>query len=127
MAPEAQLQALLAHSYSPYSHYRVAALLLADDGQLYPSVNVENASYPLSTCAERGAVNAMIAAGGRRILEVWVMTQGPEPGTPCGGCRQILAEFADDQVAVHCLTPTGLVRHYTVGELLPHAFRLSQP
>lgn len=127
MDVEAQLRALLEHSYSPYSRYRVAAVLRADDGKLYPSVNVENASYPLSTCAERGAVNALIAAGGKRILEVWVMTQGPEPGTPCGGCRQILAEFADDDVAIHCLTPSGNVHHYTVGSLLPHAFRLNRP
>lgn len=124
MNPKKRLIKLLPHSYSPYSHYAVAALLLADDGQYYASINVENASYPLSTCAERGAVSAMLSAGAKRIREVWVMTRGDKPGTPCGGCRQILAEFAEPEVAVHCFTEGGLEEHYTVGQLLPFGFKL---
>lgn len=117
-----QLQALLSNSYSPYSNYAVSAIIRGGSGQLYTGVNVENAAYPMSRCAEQSAVQSMVTAGERSILEVWVMTRGDKPGTPCGGCRQVLSEFAEPDVPVHCHTEKGQQLDSTIGELLPYAF-----
>lgn len=117
-----QLQSLLSRSYSPYSKYQVAAVVKSASGRLYGGVNVENAAYPLSRCAEQSAVLQMVSAGEQEISEVWVMTRGEKPGTPCGGCRQILSEFADNQTPVHCLTVSGERLDSTVGGLLPFGF-----
>ena len=117
-----QLRTLLKRSYAPYSQYRVAAVIKSKSGQLYSGVNVENAAYPMSRCAEQSAVQNMVTAGEQKIVEVWVMTRGKKPGSPCGGCRQVLSEFADPKVAVHCYTDKGEELHTTIGELLPHAF-----
>ncbi|MCL6528186.1 MAG: cytidine deaminase [Thermaceae bacterium] len=118
----AQLQTLLERSYSPYSGYAVAAVVRAKSGKLYGGTNMENAAYPLSRCAEQGAVLAMVAAGEREITEVWVMVAAARPGTPCGGCRQILSEFARPETPVHCLNHQGQGLTLSVGGLLPHAF-----
>jgi len=83
-------------AYAPYSSYLVGAALLSGDGRIFAGCNVENASYGLALCAERGAVAQMIAAGQRNIVALVVVTQGPEPGSPCGLCRQTLSEFATD-------------------------------
>ncbi len=112
--------------YAPYSGFAVGAAILAG-GKTFVGVNIENASYPLSVCAERNAVGAMIAAGERRIEAVAIASGGDEgPASPCGGCRQVLAEFAGDDVPVvseH--TSSGDRVRWTVGELLPAAFRLT--
>jgi cytidine deaminase len=89
---------------------------------LYGGVNVENAAYPLSRCAEQSATLQMVSAGEREIVEVWVLSRGEKPATPCGGCRQILSEFARPETPVHCLSASGSELHLTLGELLPHAF-----
>lgn len=117
-----RLHHLMAKAYAPYSDYPVAAIVKGESGRFFEGVNVENASYALARCAEQGAVSRMVAEGDRKILEVWVMTR--DAGTPCGGCRQILAEFAGPDTLVHCLTSDGQETTYTMGELLPHAFRL---
>ena len=117
-----QLRSLLSNSYAPYSKYAVSAVIRAGSGQLYSGVNVENAAYPMSRCAEQSAVQSMVTAGERSILEVWVMTRGDKPGTPCGGCRQVLSEFAEPEVQVHCHTENGQQLDSTIGELLPAAF-----
>lgn len=117
-----QLKDLLKRSYSPYSKYQVAAVVKSASGKLYGGVNVENAAYPLSRCAEQSAVLQMVSAGEQTIAEVWVMTRGDKPGSPCGGCRQILAEFAEKETPVHCLTVSGERLDSSVGELLPFAF-----
>jgi cytidine deaminase len=116
------LEELLRRSYSPYSQYPVAAVVKSKSGQLYGGVNVENAAYPLSRCAEQSAVLQMVSAGEQEIAEVWVMSQGEKPATPCGGCRQILSEFADPEVKIHCLNAGGTELTITMRELLPFAF-----
>ncbi|MEM8618231.1 MAG: cytidine deaminase [Actinomycetota bacterium] len=111
-----------AEAYCPYSGYRVGAALRTDVG-IVAAANVENAAYPLGTCAEAGAIAAMVALGGRRIEEVVVLTDGDRPGSPCGGCRQRLSEFAARDVVVHSvLVDAEAVLVRTVGDLLPDAF-----
>ena len=117
-ATEAHLQA-----YCPYSRYRVGAAIRTGSGAIVSGCNVENAAYPLGSCAEAGAIAAMVAAGDRSIGEIVVVTDGDEPGTPCGGCRQRIREFAGPSVTVHAVSAaSGVVRSTTVAALLPHSF-----
>lgn len=109
-------------AYAPYSHFTVGAALLADDGHIYSGVNVENASYGLSVCAERNAVGAMINAKGRQILALAVCTANGV--TPCGACRQVLSEFVPEEgeVPVWIVDGAGDVRQTTLAALLPESF-----
>ncbi len=116
------------NAHAPYSKYRVGAAVLTRSGGLYAGCNVENASYGATLCAERSAIAAMIAAGDRDPIACAVVTAGPRPGTPCGICRQVLAEFARDMTLVlageseaGAITSRKRVRLRT---LLPQAFRL---
>ncbi|MGZ5213188.1 MAG: cytidine deaminase [Actinomycetota bacterium] len=110
--------------YAPYSGFAVGAAILAG-GKTFVGVNIENASYPLSVCAERNAVGAMIVGGERRIDAVAIVAGGDDgPTSPCGGCRQVLAEFAADNVPVVSEHVKGERIRWTLGELLPAAFRL---
>jgi cytidine deaminase len=113
---------MMLHAHAPYSKFHVGAALRAEDGSIHGGCNVENAAYPQGTCAEAGAIAAMVAAGGRRILECVVVGPGPEVITPCGGCRQKLREFATDDLPVHLCGPDGLHRTVTLGQLLPMSF-----
>jgi cytidine deaminase len=116
----AQRMMLCAHA--PYSKFHVGAALRAEDGSIHGGCNVENVAFPQGTCAEAGAIAAMVAAGGKRILECVVIGPGPELITPCGGCRQKLREFATDDLPVHLCGPDGLHRTVTLGQLLPMSF-----
>ena len=109
-------------AYAPYSDFPVGAVVRGESGTLYAGCNVENSAYPQGWCAEASAIAAMVAAGERRIVEVAVMGRGEALVTPCGGCRQKLREFADDEVVIHVCGPEGLRRSVTLGELLPLAF-----
>ncbi len=109
-------------AYAPYSKFKVGAALRTDDGQVFVGCNVENVAYPEGTCAEAGAIAAMCAAGGRKIAEVAVIGDSPDPVTPCGGCRQKIAEFAGPDVRVTMGTMAGTTLTMTVAELLPGAF-----
>ena len=112
----------LGNAHAPYSRFRVGACVRAASGQLHAGCNVENASYPVGQCAEATAIGAMVAAGDRRIVEVVVLTEGPEPCPPCGRCRQQLAEFAGPDARVHLCGPEGVRVSTTLGALLPLAF-----
>lgn len=109
-------------AYAPYSRFPVGAAIRGADGGIYTGCNVENASYPLGLCAETSAVAAMVTDGERRIREILVVADGSELCSPCGGCRQLLNEFADGDVAVHICGPEGLRRTFSMSELLPLAF-----
>jgi cytidine deaminase len=114
------------HAHAPYSRFRVGAALLADDGRIFAGANCENASYPLGLCAERGAISTAIAAGARRFLACAIVTSGPGAAAPCGGCRQVLAEFAPSfPVRSVALDGSGVL-DTTVAALLPHAFDAAQ-
>lgn len=109
-------------AYVPYSRFSVGAALLADDGHLFTGVNVENASYGLTICAERNAVGAMVTGGGRQVVAVAVCTENGV--TPCGACRQVLSEFApaEGDVPVWIVDAKGDVRETTLRTLLPDGF-----
>lgn len=112
-------------AYVPYSDYRVGAALLTAGGEIVSGCNVENATYGATCCAERTAVFSAVAAGHTGFRAIAVATNGPEAGTPCGICRQVLAEFsADGALEILCFTAEGAEARYTLAELLPHAFRL---
>ena len=125
-APSADMlelaRAAMARAYAPYSGYCVGAAVRGESGALYPGCNVENAAFPLGSCAEASAISAMVMAGERRILEVLVIGKGPALVSPCGGCRQRLYEFAYDTTPVHICDSDGLRRTVTLGELLPLSF-----
>ena len=109
-------------AYAPYSRFKVGAALRATSGAVHVGCNVENVAYPEGTCAEAGAIAAMIAAGDLRIAEIHVIADSPDPVPPCGGCRQKIAEFADQTVRVTMHTVDGKVLTMTVADLLPGLF-----
>ncbi|NBB97199.1 MAG: cytidine deaminase [Alphaproteobacteria bacterium] len=111
-----------ARAYVPYSKFKVGAALRAETGAVFTGCNVENVAYPEGTCAEAGAIAAMIAGGARRIAEIVVIADSPTPVPPCGGCRQKIAEFAGPDVPVTLLSLNGARLDTTVGALLPGAF-----
>jgi cytidine deaminase len=110
------------NAHAPYSGFKVGAALRSVEGRTHVGCNVENVAYPEGTCAEAGAIAAMIAAGDTRIAEVAVIADSPAPVPPCGGCRQKLAEFAAGDVVVTLATTRGATLVTTVAELLPGAF-----
>lgn len=123
-ALEAQAFAVQTRAHAPYSHYQVGAALQVASGKVFTGCNVENASYGLGICAERSAIVQMVAAGERDPVALVVVTRGPKIGTPCGACRQTLAEFALElpiylAVEGH-VAPSELT---SLEALLPHAFR----
>jgi cytidine deaminase len=109
-------------AYAPYSKFKVGAAILADDGAIYSGGNVENAAYPNGVCAETSAISAMVLGGARKIREIAVVAGGTKLVTPCGGCRQRIAEFAEPDTPVHICGPDGLRTSFTIAELLPASF-----
>ena len=110
------------NAYAPYSKFQVGAAVRGASRAVYVGCNVENVAYPEGTCAEAGAIAAMVAAGETTITEVYVIADSPSPVPPCGGCRQKLAEFAGADVRVTMATIGGAEQVTTVAELLPGAF-----
>ena len=115
-------RAIRPRAHAPYSGFKVGAAIRAASGAVYVGVNVENVAYPEGTCAEAGAIAAMVAGGDTAIAEVAVIADSPAPVPPCGGCRQKIAEFAGPDVQVTLGTTGGATVTYTVAELLPGAF-----
>lgn len=113
-------RAVMENAYAPYSRFHVGAAIEADDGSIHVGCNVENASYGLTICAERMAVGAAVAAGKRKLKRVAVATKVEPPATPCGACRQLMAEFGLD-LEVITVGPAS-ERRWRLRELLPEAF-----
>jgi len=109
-------------AYAPYSQFKVGAAVRTASGAVFVGCNVENAAYPEGTCAEAGAIAAMVAGGETKLAEVYVVAGSPDPVAPCGGCRQKLSEFGGPGVAVTMATVDGAETQTTVGDLLPGAF-----
>ena len=110
------------NAHAPYSNFKVGAAIRAASGAVYVGCNVENVAYPEGTCAEAGAIAAMIAAGDTVIAEVAVIADSPSPVPPCGGCRQKLAEFGAADVKVTMATLAGASETVCIAALLPGAF-----
>ena len=119
-----ELKRLQQNSYSPYSHYAVSAIVVMKDGTMFPGVNVENASFGATICAERNAILSAITAGYHKgaFLDLCVMVFSGAIGMPCFLCRQVLYEFFDNNSIVHCCATDGRVEDYTVNELCPYPF-----
>ena len=113
------------NAYVPYSNFKVGAAIRAASGTVFSGCNVENVAYPEGTCAEAGAIAAMVAAGETRLQEVYVIADSPDPVSPCGGCRQKLVEFGDPDVLVTMATTSGAETTMTLADLLPGAFSQS--
>ncbi|HEX4154713.1 MAG TPA: cytidine deaminase [Acidobacteriaceae bacterium] len=114
------------HSYSPYSHFRVGAALLLNDGSIVTGCNVENCSYRLTSCAEQAAIARAVSERGPniRLRAVAVANLNHSASTPCGACRQTLSEFGDDNTLILYPGENGTPETTTLGALLPHAFRM---
>ncbi len=110
------------NAHAPYSGFRVGAAIRTPDGRIFAGCNVENVAYPEGTCAEAGAIAAMVAAGERRIAAIAVIADSPAPVPPCGGCRQRIAEFAAPDAPVTLATTAGATMRTHVAALLPGAF-----
>ncbi len=128
MTVQAYLEALVAaaravqpNAYVRASNFRVGAAVLSRDGRIFAGCNVENASYGLTICAERGAVGTAVAAGARDLVAVAVVTDLDEPARPCGACRQVLAEFGKDMQVILVGRGSGR-RQLTLASLLPEPF-----
>ncbi|SNT74660.1 cytidine deaminase [Paracoccus seriniphilus] len=109
-------------AYAPYSKFKVGAAVRGASGAIYRGCNVENVAYPEGTCAEAGAIAAMVAAGETELVEVAVIADSPSPVPPCGGCRQKLAEFGKGDTPVLLGTVAGQTMETTIQELLPGRF-----
>lgn len=110
-------------AYAPYSNFSVAVAVRTEHGTIHAGCNVENAAYPEGTCAEAGAIAAMVLAGSRRIAELVAAGPAGAPCPPCGGCRQKLREFAAPDTPVRMVGPSGdLLLATTLAALLPNSF-----
>ena len=118
----AAARAVRQYAYAPYSKFLVGAAVLDEQGRIHAGCNVENVSYGLTVCAERHAVGTAVAAGARQIRAVAVVARPAV--TPCGACRQVLAELGEAATPVVIAAPTGQSeKRLTLGALLPHAFK----
>ena len=114
------------NAHAPYSGYRVGAALIDETGALHTGCNVENAAFPEGTCAEANAIGSMVAAGGKHIVAIAAVGGADEieACTPCGGCRQSILEFADENTRVILIGEGMQIDSYSIEELLPAAFKL---
>ncbi len=115
----------MARAYAPYSGFRVGAALETSDGEVYTGCNVENSSYPVGVCAERVAIGHAVVSGARTFVRIAIASSGARPASPCGMCRQALAEFGPD-IEVVSVDAEGGRAEWTLGELLPFHFRLDE-
>lgn len=119
-----KLLELQKNSYASYSNFYVSAIIVAKDGVEFSGVNVENASFGASICAERSAIVSAISAGYKKgdFKELNVMVSSGEVGMPCFICRQVISEFFDKDATVRCFATTGEYKEYTVEEICPYPF-----
>ncbi|MEL0635544.1 cytidine deaminase [Marinomonas sp. TI.3.20] len=112
----------MSKAYVPYSKFKVGVAIETVNGQYYSGCNVENAAYPEGTCAEAGAIAAMILDGESQIKNIYVMGSGSKLVTPCGGCRQKIREFASQDTLIHVCSDSEVRQSFSLEALLPHSF-----
>lgn len=110
------------NAYAPYSNFQVGSAINTSNNKCYSGTNVENAAYPLGCCAEASAISAMVRDGEQLISEIVVVGKGDNLVTPCGGCRQKIREFSNEDTRIYVCDPQGLRKTYTMEELLPDSF-----
>ena len=110
------------HAYVPYSHFPVSAVLVTKDDQIYTGVNIENASFGLTNCGERTAIFKAVSEGAREFKELIIYGQTEKPISPCGACRQVMAEFFEPDLPVTLVAKDKSTVVMTVKELLPYSF-----
>lgn len=111
------------YAYVPYSHFPVGAAFLAESGDIVSGCNIENASFGLSNCAERTAIFKAISEGTTKFLALAIYGETQEPISPCGACRQVIAEFCTSEMPVYLLSKELEIKESSVGELLPYSFQ----
>jgi len=114
------------NAYAPHSDFSVGAAVQDSTGAVHAGCNMENASYGLTSCAERNAIAAAVAAGMKpgELAVVLLLTSGEQPAVPCGACLQVIAEFAADNLRIICATAEEKSREYRLADLLPRPFKL---
>ena len=110
------------NAYVPYSHFPIGAVLVTDEGKIYTGVNIENASFGLTNCGERTAIFKAVSEGERSFKELIIYGQTEKPVSPCGACRQVMAEFFEPDLPVTLVAKDKSTVVMTVKELLPHSF-----
>ncbi|HFI0452416.1 TPA: cytidine deaminase [Streptococcus suis] len=110
------------HAYVPYSHFPVSAVLVAKNGQVFTGVNIENASFGLTNCAERTAIFKAVSEGVLDFSKIVIYGETEKPISPCGACRQVMAEFFEQDLKVTLVAKDKSTVEMTVGELLPYSF-----
>ena len=114
------------HAYAPYSGFAVGAAILSNDGKMYSGCNVENISYPCGSCAEQGAISAMIAGKSKEIAQILIIADSQELTTPCGACLQRIKEFAAPNCEVLLADLSGIKKVLKLQEMLPYAFHAQE-
>ena len=113
---------MMLNAYAPYSNFSVGAAILSENDKLFGGCNVENAAYPEGTCAEAGAISAMIAGGCKTIKEIYIVSKSENIVSPCGGCRQKIREFSSDQPQIFLCNIKWDYKLFSLNELLPFSF-----
>ena len=118
-------QALIAkeHAYAPYSQYHVGAAIYTEKGNIFSACNVENISFPCGTCAEAGAIAAMVASGDKKIKAILITAEGKNLVYPCGACLQRIAEFSNEKTIIYLANGKEICKTYKLSELLPYGFK----
>ncbi|MCP8352619.1 cytidine deaminase [Candidatus Synchoanobacter obligatus] len=115
---------MLKNSYSPYSEFQVGCVAVTHDGQEFAGCNIENTSYSLTVCAEVSAISNMVSSGHTSIQAIFIFSNSEQFVTPCGACRQTIAEFADHDIPVYLVNQKNEIRKHQLSLLIPHAFDL---
>lgn len=116
----------LSKAYVPYSHFPVSAVLVTTDDEVYTGINIENASFGLSNCGERTAIFKAVSEGKRNFKHLYIAGNTAEPISPCGACRQVMAEFFAPEMPITLISESGETKETNLHELLPYSFSEKQ-